>query len=69
MTTPGTGAEKKETPEEVIDRLRAKIRADTLFLKLLLDQQMIKPSEEHRVRSRLKGTVGDYPTLFAEKIV
>lgn len=43
-----------------------KIRADFLFLKLLVDDQTIKPGHEVRIYSRLADTVRDFPHLFPE---
>ena len=44
--------------------LLEQIRADAVYLKLLIDRQAVKPDWEHRLAARIEYTLKDYPTLF-----
>jgi hypothetical protein len=53
-------------PADKVRELETKIRADFLFLKLLMDGQALKPDHERRVYTRLAETIRNYPHLFPE---
>lgn len=47
-----------------LDALAAKIRADTMYLKMLVDQQAVKPDWEGRINVRIAETIRDYAPCF-----